>query len=185
MDTSCYNRNAEAAMSVAHSLTTHNADIEVDWFTACDDLAKQGSGHIGTTEFSSGVFYRYASIDLDLLANNIKQPTTEALRIVCALIKCFARVTPTAKQKTCAAYNFAEFVMIEKSNQPISLVNAFRKPIPNTGEVMEASIQSLVSHYEDLVNGYDLQSQAKAFDMTKTTNSTKITVVNKISELSF
>ena len=60
MDASCPERNVEAAMSVAHSLTTHAADIEVDWFTACDDLAEQGSGHIGTTEFSSGVFYRYA-----------------------------------------------------------------------------------------------------------------------------
>ena len=73
MDASCPERNVEAAMSVAHSLTTHSADIEVDWFTACDDLAEQGSGHIGTNEFSSGVFYRYASIDIDLLANNIKK----------------------------------------------------------------------------------------------------------------
>ncbi len=44
----------------------------MDWFTACDDLAEQGSGHIGTTEFSSGVFYRYASINLDLLAETPK-----------------------------------------------------------------------------------------------------------------
>lgn len=185
MDTSCHNRNAEAAMSVAHSITTHSADIEVDWFTACDDLAEQGSGHIGTTEFSSGVFYRYASINVDLLAQTIGSSVSETTDIVCAIAKCLAQVTPSAKQKTFAAYNFAEFVMLEKSTQPISLVNAFRKPIPNTGEVMEASIESLVKHYETLVNGYELQSQAKAFDLTNTLNSDLVTQVNKISELTF
>tara|TARA_R110001583_G_scaffold130638_2_gene282337 strand:- start:6695 stop:7708 length:1014 start_codon:yes stop_codon:yes gene_type:complete len=185
MDASCPERKVEAAMSVAHSLTTHSADIEVDWFTACDDLAEQGSGHIGTNEFSSGVFYRYASIDVDLLASNIKKSVSDTTDIINTIINCFAQVTPSAKQKTFAAHNKADFVMCTQSNQPLSLANAFRKPIPNSGEVMEASIQSLISHYEDLVDGYELQSEAKAFDITKTVNSEKVTLVNKISELSF
>lgn len=185
MDASCPERNVEAAMSVAHSLTTHSADIEVDWFTACDDLAEQGSGHIGTNEFSSGVFYRYASIDVDLLADNIKKSISDTTDIINTIVNCFAQVSPSAKQKTFAAHNKADFVLCTQSNQPLSLANAFRKPIPNSGEVMEASIQSLISHYEDLVEGYELQSEAKAFDITKTANSDKVTLVNKISELSF
>ena len=185
MDASCPERNVEAAMSVAHSLTTHSADIEVDWFTACDDLAEQGSGHIGTNEFSSGVFYRYASINVDLLAENIKKSIEETTSIVTTIINCFAQVSPSAKQKTFAAHNKADFVLCTCSNQPLSLANAFRKPIPNTGEVMEASIQSLVTHYENLVDGYELESQAKAFDMTNTAQSEKITMVNKISDLTF
>jgi CRISPR system Cascade subunit CasC len=185
MDASCPERNVEAAMSVAHSLTTHSADIEVDWFTACDDLAEQGSGHIGTNEFSSGVFYRYASIDVDLLASNIKKPKSDTSDIINTIVNCFAQVSPSAKQKTFAAHNRADFVLCTQSNQPLSLANAFRKPIPNSGEVMEASIQSLISHYEDLVDGYELQSEAKVFDITKTAKSEKVTMVNKISELSF
>ncbi|WP_077284742.1 type I-E CRISPR-associated protein Cas7/Cse4/CasC [Cognaticolwellia aestuarii] len=185
MDASCPERNIEAAMSVAHSLTTHSADIEVDWFTACDDLAEQGSGHIGTNEFSSGVFYRYASIDVDLLASNIKKTVADTADIINTIVNCFAQVSPSAKQKTFAAHNKADFVLCTQSNQPLSLANAFRKPIPNTGDVMEVSIKSLVSHYEDLVDGYELQSEAKAFDITKTANSEKVTLVNKISELSF
>ncbi|AZG36906.1 type I-E CRISPR-associated protein Cas7/Cse4/CasC [Shewanella psychromarinicola] len=185
MDASCPGRNVEAAMSVAHSLTTHNADIEVDWFTACDDLAEQGSGHIGTNEFSSGVFYRYASIDVDLLAKNIQKSIAETTHIINTIINCFAQVSPSAKQKTFAAHNKADFVLCTSSNQPLSLANAFRKPIPNTGEVMEASIQSLVTHYENLVDGYELQSKAKAFDLTNTVNSKKIEKVSRISDLSF
>jgi CRISPR system Cascade subunit CasC len=185
MDASCPERNVEAAMSVAHSLTTHSADIEVDWFTACDDLAEQGSGHIGTTEFSSGVFYRYASIDIDLLAKNIKKPVEDIADIVKTIINCFAQVSPSAKQKTFAAYNKADFVLCTSSNQPLSLANAFRKPIPNTGDVMETSIQSLVAHYESLVDGYELKSEGIAFDITQTAKSDKLRMVSKISEIAF
>jgi len=185
MDASCPERNVEAAMSVAHSLTTHSTDIEVDWFTACDDLAAQGSGHIGTTEFSSGVFYRYASINVDLLAKNVKSTVEEVASIVNIMIRCFAQVTPDAKQKVFAAHNQADFVLATKSNQPLSLANAFRKPIKNNGEVMETSIMSLVVHYEKLVSAYELESSALALDLTNSAQSDSIKLVNKISELRF
>ena len=185
MDASCPERNVEAAMSVAHSLTTHSADIEVDWFTACDDLAEQGSGHIGTTEFSSGVFYRYASINLELLAKNTGKSEQELGDIVNVIVKCFAQVTPSAKQKTFAAHNVADFVMVTKSDMPLSLANAFRKPIEHNGEVMETSIMALEKHYESLIDAHELESEAKALDTTNSMQSSKITRVNKISELSF
>ena len=185
MDASCPERNVEAAMSVAHSLTTHVADIEVDWFTACDDLAEQGSGHIGTTEFSSGVFYRYASINLDLLASNVKASVEDVQPIVNTMIRCFAQISPTAKQKVFAAHNKADFVMATQSNQPLSLANAFRKPTDNNGEVMEASIAALVKHYETLTNAYELADEAKALDLTGTVQSNNITLVDTISDLHF
>lgn len=185
MDASCPQRNVEAAMSVAHSLTTHNADIEVDWFTACDDLAEQGSGHIGTTEFSSGVFYRYASINVDLLAKNVKASTEDVGAIVNTMIRCFAQVTPNAKQKTFAAYNQADFVMATQSNQPISLANAFRKPIQNNGDVMENSITALVEHYEKLNKAYELDSKAIALDLTDSAQSEMVKLVDTISDIHF
>ncbi|TCS39015.1 type I-E CRISPR-associated protein Cas7/Cse4/CasC [Reinekea marinisedimentorum] len=185
MDASCPDRNVEAAMSVAHSITTHTADIEVDWFTACDDLAEQGSGHIGTTEFSSGVFYRYASINIDLLANNVKATVSDVMPIVQTIIRCFAQVAPTAKQKVFAAHNQADFVMATKSDQPLSLANAFRKPIENTGEVMEGSITALVKHYEKLKDAYEIESEAIALDLTGSAQNEQITWVSKISDIKF
>ncbi len=185
MDASCPDRNVEAAMSVAHSLTTHSADIEVDWFTACDDLAEQGSGHIGTTEFSSGVFYRYASINIDLLAKNVKATAADVAPIVNTIIRCFAQVSPSAKQKVFAAHNQADFVMATQSNQPLSLANAFRKPIENGGDVMENSILALVKHYEKLTSAYELDSTAIALDLTETAHSDAISLVNKISDIRF
>jgi len=185
MDASCPERNVEAAMSVAHSLTTHSADIEVDWFTACDDLSKQGSGHIGTTEFSSGVFYRYASINVDLLAKNVKSTVDDVSKIVNTMINCFSQVSPDAKQKVFAAHNKADFVLATKSNQPLSLANAFRKPIANNGEVMEASITALIAHYEKLITAYALDSQAIALDLTGCAQSNSIKLVDSISDIRF
>jgi len=183
MDASCVARNVEAAMSVAHSFTTHNADIEVDWFTACDDLSEQGSGHIGTTEFSAGVFYRYASINVDLLVKNTGKSIAQIQHLIALIVRCFAQVTPSAKQKTFAAHNFAEFVMVTKSDQPLSLANAFRTPITNNGQVMENSVAKIVSHYDTLIEGFDLTSKAKAFDMTKTLTSPNIMSVKSINLL--
>ena len=183
MDASCVARNVEAAMSVAHSFTTHTSDIEVDWFTACDDLSEQGSGHIGATEFSSGVFYRYASINVDLLAKNTGKSLEEVQPLVDLIVRCFAQVTPSAKQKTFAAHNLAEFVMVTQADQPLSLANAFRTPVSNNGLVMQNSIAQLVSHYDILVEGFDLVSKAKAFDMTKTLNSSHINAVSSIKLL--
>ncbi|WP_420933591.1 type I-E CRISPR-associated protein Cas7/Cse4/CasC [Alteromonas sp. A081] len=185
MDASCPERNVEAAMSVAHSLTTHSADIEVDWFTACDDLAEQGSGHIGTTEFSSGVFYRYASINLDLLAKNVKSTAEDVMAVVQTIVRCFAQVTPSAKQKVFAAYNQADFVLVTRDEQPLSLANAFRKPIENTGDVMENSVAALVSHYEKLKDAYDMQSNAIGMDLTGSADSKTISWVNKIRDIQF
>lgn len=185
MDASCPDRNVEAAMSVAHSITTHSADIEVDWFTACDDLAEQGSGHIGTTEFSSGVFYRYASINLDLLAENVKATIADVAPIVKTIVRCFAQVTPSAKQKVFAAHNQADFVLVTQSDQPLSLANAFRKPIDNSGEVMERSIEELIKHYEKLINAYDIDSKAMGLDLTETAKSDQIIWVSKISDIQF
>ena len=183
MDASCVERNVEAAMSVAHSFTTHTTDIEVDWFTACDDLSVQGSGHIGTTEFSSGVFYRYASINVELLAQNTGRSMTDVQPLIDLVIRCFSQVTPSAKQKSFAAHNFAEFVMVTKADQPLSLANAFRSPVTNDGQVMQSSISQLVSHYDTLVVGFDLKSKANAFDMTKTLKSPNINQVAGIKSL--
>lgn len=185
MDASCPARNVEAAMSVAHSLTTHSADIEVDWFTACDDLAQQGSGHIGTTEFSSGVFYRYASINVDLLAKNVNKNADDVSFIVNTMVRCFAQVTPDAKQKVFAAHNQADFVLVSESNQPLSLANAFRKPINNSGEVMEDSITALVQHYENITKAYELEANAVAMDLTGSATSDIISMVDTISDIRF
>lgn len=66
----------DGALAVAHVLTTHAVEPQdVDWFTAVDDLVQDagevGAGHLNTQQFSAGVFYRYASLNLKLLQVNL------------------------------------------------------------------------------------------------------------------
>lgn len=66
----------DGALAVAHAITTHAVEPQdVDWFTAVDDLTQDagetGAGHLDTQQFSSGVFYRYASLNLKQLQVNL------------------------------------------------------------------------------------------------------------------
>lgn len=49
--------NVDGAMSLAHAITTHAVEADIDWFTAVDDLKETtGAAHLGTQEFSPGCF---------------------------------------------------------------------------------------------------------------------------------
>ena len=66
--------NVDAAAQVAHAISTHRVDREVDFFTAIDDFAPAdaaASGMLGTVEFNSSCYYRYAVLNLDLLRRNL------------------------------------------------------------------------------------------------------------------
>lgn len=64
--------NVEAAASFAHAISTHKVSNEVEFFTALDDLAeKPGSAHMGSLEFNSATYYRYVSLDLGQLRDNL------------------------------------------------------------------------------------------------------------------
>ena len=65
MTTSDAFENVEAAMEVAHAISTNQVQPEVDYFTAVDDIDSLGAGHIGENQFNSSTFYKYFSLDWD------------------------------------------------------------------------------------------------------------------------
>ena len=63
----------EAAMEVAHAISTHEVRKEVDYFTAVDDLSKDiGAGHIGEKQENSATYYKYFSLDWEQLVANLR-----------------------------------------------------------------------------------------------------------------
>ncbi len=69
--------NRDAACQVAHAISTNRVSMEMDYYTAVDDLKERrrmrtGAGMIGTVEFNSACFYRYANIDLAQLQKNLQ-----------------------------------------------------------------------------------------------------------------
>lgn len=139
--------NTEAAAQVAHAISVHKVQIEDDFFTAVDDLNEGiedvGAGHMGETEFGSGVFYLYVCIDRALLLENLNNDADLYRRTLAALVECAATIAPTGKQNSFASRARASYVLAEKGDQqPRSLSVAFLKPV--TGDdILNSAIQAL------------------------------------------
>src|SRR3546814_2554578 len=125
-----------AAVHVAHAFTVNAEEAEPDYFTAVDDLTRdageQGSGHINSTELTSGLFYGYVVVDGPKLVENLSGDAALGARSVESLIHLIATVSPGAKLGSTAPYAAAELVMVEAGGrQPRSLANAFMRPVPD------------------------------------------------------
>lgn len=165
----------DASLAVAHAITTHTVDTDIDWFTAVDDLNQEtgetGSAHLDTTEFSSGVFYRYASLNLRQLQENLGNASREqALDIAAHVLHLLATVVPSAKQNSFAAFNYADFALVSFSDQPISLANAFEDPVKKENGLMVPSINALSNYHKTISNAYGLKDDKQALFSTKECN---------------
>lgn len=166
----------DGAMAIAHAITTHAVDADIDWFTAVDDLVADegdvGAGHLNTQEFSAGVFYRYASLNIGQLRRNLGDiPREEALGIGRHLVRMMATVVPEAKQNSFAAHNVADFAMAAFGDMPISLANAFENPVERDrkGGFLIPSIAAFADYWKNVSNGYGLKDRAAAFSLRETT----------------
>lgn len=157
----------DGAMSIAHAITTHTVDSDIDWFTAVDDLQELGSAHLGTQEFSAGVFYRYASLNLAQLQENLGGvDRSKALEVAAHLAHLLATETPNAKQRTFAAFNPADLVMVNFSDVPVSLANAFEAPVKAKQEgYLKPSVEAFTGYWTRVAKGYGLSGAAAQFSL--------------------
>jgi CRISPR system Cascade subunit CasC len=127
-------KNQNAACQVAHAISTHSVEREFDFYTAVDDLKPEdsaGADMMGTVEFNSACFYRYAVVDWDKLVANLQNDTELANNGLRAFLEGFVVAEPTGKQNTFAAHNPPEFVAvsIRRNTAPRNLANAFETAI--------------------------------------------------------
>lgn len=122
--------NFDAAAQVAHSISTHEVKTEFDYFTAVDDMAREdnmGAGHLGTVEFHSATLYRYATVNLRELAEQLGEDTAAAVK---GFVKAFLLSMPTGKQNSFANRTVPDFAYITiRDDQPVNLAGAFEKPV--------------------------------------------------------
>lgn len=152
--------NVDAACQVAHGLSTNAIhSMEMDYYTAVDDLKPRdtaGADMIGTVEFNSACFYRYANLDVGQLTVNLQKDIELARLTAEAFLKAFVCAIPTGKQNTFAAQNPPSLVFVAvRTGGPVSLTNAFVRPVAGTGEGLVAnSIRALDDYYGRLVKMY-------------------------------
>ncbi len=169
MATSGLMTTIEGALAVAHAITTHEvSDSDIDWFTAVDDLQELGSGHLDTQEFSSGVFYRYASLNIGQLQENMGGASREqALDVAAHVLHMLATVVPSAKQQTFAAHNLADLALVSFSDLPVSLANAFESPVKQAkgGGFLQPSLENLNNYWSKVHKGYGLNERCAEFTL--------------------
>ena len=164
-------RDVEAAMQVAHAISTNKLNMESDYFTAMDDLLsgatmeETGSAMIGDTDYNSACYYLYASLDTDILQENLRY-TQDAEKLiqtaVPALIRTMALTNPSGKQNSFAGNVLPSAILIECKEEkvPVSMVNAFVRPIKpepaNDYDIVRGSIQALADQVDTIQNSFGL-----------------------------
>lgn len=142
--------NVDAACSFSHAISTHAIENDVDFFSALDDFGgdESGAAHIGNTEFNSATYYRYISLNLGQLAENIFGDAEVDVEQIKAILEPFIKAlycaVPGARQATQAAFMPWDFAsVLVRQGQPMQI--SFEKPVrgAKTTGLSEPSIDNL------------------------------------------
>lgn len=150
--------NVDAAVQVAHAISTHAVDNEFDYYTAVDDVRVEdetGAGMIGTIEFNSSTLYRFATLDIAGLARNLGDAGAVG-GAASAFVSGFITSMPTGKQNTFGNRTLPDAVVVRvREDQPLSLVGAFEEAVPlGDGGYLRSSASRLADHAEALDKAY-------------------------------
>ena len=145
--------NVDGALQVAHAFTTHAAAVEHDYFTAVDDVVQgddeeTGAGHINVNEFTSGVFYRHATVGLKSLRKLLDGSDSAVAEVATSFLRAFTFSEPTGKQNAANAHTRPSLVAAAlRSDRPVSFAAAFERPVSAArgGGHMTRSIAQLAS----------------------------------------
>jgi len=159
----------EGAGMFSHALSTHKADNDLDFFSAVDDLKDTddaGAGHTGTLEFTSACYYRYAALNLGLLADadHLGALSADERRVVVdAFIRATLLAVPGARKNSMNAHTLPAYVLgvVKAKGQPIQLVNAFEQPVRPRDGLAAASVGALKAHYEHLKGTWGVETVAE------------------------
>lgn len=157
------NLGRDAACQVAHAISTNRVSVEFDFFTAVEELSKEGergAAMMDTSPFNSACYYRYSNVDLGQLARNLGGDAGDAElaeRTLRAFVQGSISAVPTGKQNSMAAQNPPAFVMaVARRKKLWSLANAFLQPVHPDSEhdLAEKSVFALDKHWGQLARMY-------------------------------
>ncbi len=153
--------NLEAACQVAHAISTNRVSMEMDFYTAVDDLQEKeepGAGMMGFIGFDSACFYRYARLCWNDLVTNLRDDSELARRTVEAFLRASVAAVPTGKQNSHAAHNPPSFILavVREDGMGWNLANAFETPVRAKGNdgLVSPSIKALDHYWGRLCDVY-------------------------------
>lgn len=160
--------NVEAAAMFGHALSTHEVSNDIDFFSAVDerkdsDSEDAGAGMIGVLEFNAALYYRYAALNLDLLARDSHlggMPQEQRKAVVGAFLRAVLLAVPGARKSTMNAATLPGYVLgiAKDKGQPLQLVNAFLRP---TKARLDEAADALKAHHAKLKQVWGLATRTE------------------------
>ena len=164
--------NVDASCQVAHSISTHQVETEIDFFAAVDDLknvdqeADAGASHLDNAELNGSCHYRYLNVDIASLRKNLGFNHDLTADTVSGLIAAAVLAIPTGKQNSTAAQNPPHYIkaILREDGQLWSLAGAFSRPVRilnnQSGSYEEESVARLEDYFQKLVTAYGAPENA-------------------------
>lgn len=156
----------EAASMFSHALSTHKVENEIDFFSAVDDLqAKEesGAGMTNTLEFNSATYYRFAGLNLDMLADADHLGTMtqkERQAVVRTFVEATIKAIPGARKNSMNGNTFPNHVfgVVREKGHPVQLVNAFENPLRPDSGYADKSVNLLKDEYAKLKKTWGVEA---------------------------
>ena len=170
MVASDHSLTVEAASMFSHALSTHKADNEIDFFAAVDDLQSKeesGAGMTSTLEFNSATYYRFAALNLDMLADkeHLAALTPEERQsVVRTFVEATVKAIPGARKNSMNGNTLPVYVLgvVREKGHPVQLVNAFECPVRSSQQGYAAkSVDLLKSEYTKLSETWGIEAAFK------------------------
>ncbi|MFE7215712.1 type I-E CRISPR-associated protein Cas7/Cse4/CasC [Streptomyces sp. NPDC057611] len=142
----------DGAVQMAHSFSVHQSGQQSDYFTAVEDWSlphETGSAHLQTSFFTTGLLYRYATVNLTELTRNLDGDHDRALQLLELFAEAFIDVMPGAKKTATAPHTYPCLVHYAvRDRRPVSFAAAFEQPVKSAsgGGYTAPAIQALSQH---------------------------------------
>jgi CRISPR system Cascade subunit CasC len=159
--------SVEASTMFSHALSTHKVDNEIDFFSAVDDLQTEeesGAAITSTLEFNSATYYRFAALNLDMLAdeNHLAAMSLEERQsVVRTFLEATIKAMPGARKSSMNGNTLPVYVLgvVRNEGHPLQLVNAFETPLfPTSRGYAAESVKKMNVEYADIKNTWGIDS---------------------------
>ncbi len=165
MVASDHSLTVEAAGMFSHAISTHRVDNEIDFFAAVDDLQtadESGAGMTGTLEFNSATYYRFAALNLDMLADEhhlASMSQDERKAVVKSFIEATIKAVPSARKNSMNGNTLPNYVLgiVREKGHPVQLINAFENPLTPKKGYVEESIRLLQEENKKLISTWGIE----------------------------
>ncbi|MFJ5064573.1 type I-E CRISPR-associated protein Cas7/Cse4/CasC [Streptomyces nigra] len=144
--------HVDGAVQMAPAFTVHASSPQPDYFTAVEDWAapnENGSAHLQTAFFTTGLLYRYATVNLTELTRNLNGDHNQALHLLRLFADAFIDVMPGAKKTSTAPHTYPHLVHYAiRDRRPVSYAGAFEQPVKHApgGGYTTPAIAALSQH---------------------------------------